>query len=41
MGVWKRERAFNWELMFWISSLTLAVLATAALLAYQSFIHAR
>jgi len=41
MGVWKRARVFNWELMFWISSLTLAILTTGALLAYQSFIRAR
>jgi len=41
MGVWKRERVFNWELMFWISSLILAFMAIGALLAYLSFIRAR
>jgi len=41
MGVWKRDRVVNWELMFWISSLILAFLAMGALLAYQSFILAR
>jgi hypothetical protein len=41
MGVWKRARVFNWELMFWISSLILAILAVGALLAYQGFIRAR
>jgi hypothetical protein len=41
MGVWKRARVFNWELMFWISSLILAFMAIGALLAYQSFMHAR
>ena len=41
MGVWKRARVFNWELMFWISSLILAFMAEGALLAYQSFMRAR
>ncbi len=41
MGVWKRARVFNWELMFWISSLILAFMVMAALLAYQSFKSAR
>ncbi len=41
MGVWKRARVFNWELMFWISSLILAFMAGGALLAYQSFMRAR
>jgi hypothetical protein len=41
MGAWKRARVFNWELMFWISSLILAFLAIGALLAYQSFLRAR
>jgi hypothetical protein len=40
MGVWKRARVFNWELMFWITSLFLALMALGALLAYQSFLHA-
>jgi hypothetical protein len=41
MGVWKRARVFNWELMFWISSLIFVFLAIGALLAYQSFIRGR
>jgi hypothetical protein len=41
MGVWKRARVFNWELMFWITSLILAFMAVGALLAYQSFMRAR
>jgi hypothetical protein len=41
MGVWKRARVFNWELMFWISSLVLAFMGVGAMLAYQSFLRAR
>jgi hypothetical protein len=41
MGVWKRARVFNWELLFWISSLFLALIALGALLAYQSFMRAQ
>jgi hypothetical protein len=41
MGVWKRARVFNWELMFWISSLILAFAAIGALLVYQSYMRAR
>jgi hypothetical protein len=41
MGVWKRIRVFNWELMFGISFLILAFIAMGALLAYHSFLHAR
>jgi len=41
MGVWKRTRVFNWELIFWISSLIFAFMALAALLAYQSFVRSQ
>ena len=41
MGVWKRVRVFNWELMFGVSFLVLAFAAMGALLAYHSFVHAR
>jgi hypothetical protein len=41
MGVWKRVRVFDWELAFWISSLVLGFMAVGAVLAYQSFLHAR
>ena len=41
MGVWKRARVLNWELLFWISSLILVFMAGGALLAYQNFIRAR
>ena len=41
MGVWKRARVFNWELMFGISFLVLAFVAMGTLLAYHSFLHAR
>jgi len=40
MGVWKRERVFNWELLFGISALTLAFIAMGALLAYHGFVSA-
>jgi hypothetical protein len=41
MGVWRRARVFNWELMFGISFLILVFMAAGALLAYQSYLHAR
>lgn len=41
MGVWKRTRVFNWELMLGISAMILAFMTVGAFLAYQSFVHAR
>jgi hypothetical protein len=41
MGVWKGTRVFNWDLMFWISSLILAFTAIGAFLTYYSFLSAR
>jgi hypothetical protein len=41
MGLWKRARVFNWELMFWISSLILAFMALGAVLVYQTYMRAR
>jgi hypothetical protein len=41
MGGWRRARVFNWELMFWISCLILAIFAIGALLTYHSFLLAR
>jgi len=35
------RRVFNWELIFWISSLILVFMAIGALATYQSFVHAR
>jgi len=40
MGAWKRQRVFNWELVFGIFGLVLAFVAMGALLAYQGFISA-
>jgi len=40
MGVWKRARVFNWELVFWISALISAFITLGALLAYHSFVLA-
>jgi len=40
MGVWKRQRAFNWELVFGISGLVLAFMVMGALLTYQNFVSA-
>jgi len=40
MGVWKRERVFNWELMFGISGLVLAFMVMGALLTYHGFVSA-
>ena len=41
MGLWKRASVFNWELMFWISSLILAFMAIGAVLVYQTYMRAR
>jgi hypothetical protein len=41
MRRWKRAHAFNWELMFKISSLILGFMALGALLIYESFIQAQ
>lgn len=41
MGGWKRAHAFNWELMFGISSLILVFMAAGAPLVYASFMRAR
>jgi hypothetical protein len=35
------RRVFNWELIFWISSVTLAFLAIGAMATYVSFVRAR
>lgn len=40
MGVWKRDRVYNWELMFGVSFLVLGFVTMGALLAYHSFLHA-
>ena len=37
MGVWKRERVFNWELLAGIFALVLAFLTAGALLTYHGY----